>query len=592
MIPWIFASLVLGAIVTGLLFWRVISPGPTVPAAISRFVITPSPTAPLTNRSGYDVVISPDGTRIVYLGELEGRRMLYVRKLAELEAQEIPGTENAGDPFFSPDGKWVGFESGRQGKLMKILLGGGLPVAISNDVDTRGAAWGPDNNIILAKRDGLWRVPDGGGKPAEKITRDNQVCSAPRILPGGRAVIFSLNEAESTGVDEQIGVFFLETGELKILLQGTRPHYAPSGHLIFAREGALMGTRFDLERLEVTGDAVPIIEDMRWSPGAAVDFDLSENGTLVYVPGGEGAGIKRKLVWVDRQGKEEVLAVEPHDYGWLRFSPDGTRLAVGVMHPQNQDIYIYDLRREILSRLTFHPASDRYPLWTRDGLRVVFASRRDGAIFNLYWKAADGTGQVERLTTFPYLQIPRSLSPDGTKMLITERNPGSNLDISVLSLKDEQTSSPLIQTPFVESHPSVSPDGRWIAYFSDESGQDEVYVRPFPNVDQGKWQVSSDGGTEPLWIPDGRGLFYRDGQKMMKVFIEAKPTFTHGKPEVLFELDGRYLIRAPGQNHDISPDGLRFLMITEGEQTKTAPAAINVVLNWFEELKQLLPTGK
>ncbi len=315
-----------------------------------------------------------------------------------------------------------------------------------------------------------------------------------------------------------------------------------------------------------------------------VDYAISSNGTLAYVPAGVQA--ERSLFWVDREGHEEPLAAEAGLYVRPRLSPDGSRVAITVGVGANQDVWIYELAGDTLTRLTFDPANDFQSLWTPDGQRVVFTSTRDGEQPNLFWKAADGTGQVERLTTSPNRQVPQSWSPDGKSLVFLEVPIGTT-DLYVLSVEGERTTEPLLQTQANVSRPAISPDGRWMAYRSEETGRFEVYVGPFPNVEDGKWQISRDGGESPVWGPNGRELFYRslNGQSMMAVRVETEPTFAAGSPEVLFT--GSYYFGA-GRNYDLSPDGQRFLMIKEEE---VGGAQINVVLNWFEELKRLVPTN-
>ncbi len=344
-----------------------------------------------------------------------------------------------------------------------------------------------------------------------------------------------------------------------------------------------MAAPFDLARLEVTSDPVPILERVRSVSGSrAVDYSFSNDGTFVYVPSTSTGGLDRILVWVDREGQEEPLAAEPQGYETPRISPDGTRLAITIDESGGGDVWIYDLEREILTRLTFDPAEDHYPVWTPDGQRIVFDSSRVGGGHNLFWKAADGTGQVERLTTSPNNQTAHSFSPDGKRLVFRETATG---ELQVLSMEGERTSQPLFQSQFNENRGTISLDGHWIAYESDESGRTEIYVRPFPNVEEGKWQISRDGGTEPVWAPRGQELFYRNGEAMMVVGIKTEPTFTAGSPVVLFT--GRFTIGGGIVNYDISPDGQRFLMIKEAEGST---GQINVVLNWFEELKRLVPT--
>jgi serine/threonine-protein kinase len=378
----------------------------------------------------------------------------------------------------------------------------------------------------------------------------------------------------------------LETGERKVVLENARQaRYLPTGHLVYeqSRTGNLMAVPFDLAALEVTGDSVPVVQGVRQISGGSVDYAISDNGTLIYVP--STGGLDRTLVWVDREGQEEPLAAEPQGYEYPRISPDGSRLAVSVSESEAEDVWIYDLEREILTRLTFDPATDHNPLWTPDGQRIVFDSGRDGAVHNLYWKAADGTGQVERLTTSPNYTGVYSFSPDGKSLVHREAGTTSQWNLHVLSMEGEFSSQPLLDSEFAEQSAAISPSGRFIAYQSNESGQSEIYVRPFPDVDDGKWQISSDGGTGPVWAHRGQELFYRNGEAMMVVGIKTEPTFTAGSPVVLFT--GRYTtFTGPILNYDISPDGQRLLMIKQEE----GPGQINVVLNWFSELKRLVPT--
>ena len=307
---------------------------------------------------------------------------------------------------------------------------------------------------------------------------------------------------------------------------------------------------------------------------------------LAYHP---GQGLReRQLVWVDREGHEEELAADLRPYRWPRISPDGARVAITIRDSGNEDVWIYDLTRNTPTRLTFDPAAGG-GLWTPDGRRVVFRSPRHGGEPNLYWKAADGTGQVERLTRSPNHQFPGSFSPDGKRLAFVEINPKTSYDLHVLSMEGERSSKPLLQTQFNEGQAAISPDGRWMAYTSEETGRREVYVRPFPKVEEGRWQISREGGNAPVWGPRGRELFYRSGDAMMVVRVETEPTFMFGTPEVLFT--GSYYTGA-GRSYDISPDGQRFLMMKEVEQTDETRTELIIVQNWFKELQRPVPPGK
>ena len=347
---------------------------------------------------------------------------------------------------------------------------------------------------------------------------------------------------------------------------------------------------FDAASLEITGNPVPLIEGVVVRNSGAADFSISDNGRLVYALGA-GGGTQRSLVWVDREGREEAIGAETRNYRALRLAPDGQRAAVVVLDGDgNQDVLIYDLVRDIPTRFTFDAASDSFPVWSPDGERVVFASTRGGNM-NLFWKAADGTGEAERLTTADTSQYSSSWSPDGQSLVIAEVFP-TGFDITVLAMDDERASETLIETEFQETFPEISPDGRWMAYESTESGEQEIYVRPFPNVDTGRWQVSQAGGRQPMWAPDGRELFYRrpNDHAMMVAPIETEPTFRPGNADVLFEATNFPVVVGP-RRFDIAPDGQRFLMIKEGGTTSedAAPLQIDVVLNWFQELTERVP---
>ncbi len=341
-----------------------------------------------------------------------------------------------------------------------------------------------------------------------------------------------------------------------------------------------MAVLFDLDSLEVTGGAVPILEGVRHAPlQGDVDYSFSANGSLVYVVGG---GSESTVVWVDREGNSEPLLDTPSTYWTPRLSPDGQRLAV-VDVDEGQEVWIYDLKRGVLSRLTFDPGAELEPLWTPDGQRIVFRSNRSGA-FNLYWKPADGSGEAEQLTSSEYLQKPFSWTPDGMVLAFSEQNPQTNSDIWVLRLEGDRTPEPFLRTPFSEAAPSFSPDGRWIAYTSDESGRPEIYVRPFPGSG-GKWQISTGGGIAPQWAANGRELFYLNGDQMMVVPVTTENSFQPGTPRPLFT---HVHPGGPPPNYAVAHDAQRFVMLQPTEPEMEPQ--INIVLNWFEELKRLVPT--
>jgi serine/threonine-protein kinase len=581
-------TLVSGAAIAGVAVWNLKPTPPSPPQAVTRTVINLPPGRVLAGfESGPAVAISPDGTRLVYAASQGGIQRLYLRAMDSLlEAQSVPDTEGASSPFFSPDSQWLGFLSG--GTLKKVSVGGGAAATISHAA-SGGASWGSQGMIAFPPGNAtlLQQVPDAGGapQPLTRFEKGNNSHRWPEFLPGGKAVLFAVGRNVADWANAQVAVQTVGTGERRDLIQGgTQPRYVPSGHLVYAQGGSLMAVPFDPERLQLKGASVPVVEGVVQSiSSGAAQYSISTTGSLVYVPGGV-KGAERKLVWVDRNGAEQPLAAPAHAYESPRFSPDGRRIAVVT----DGQIWLYDLSRETFTRFTFEGNANSRPVWTPDGKRIAFFSTKDGPL-NLFWQLADGSGGLEKLATSDFIHVPDSFSPDGQLLAFHEANPTSGEDILVLRLSDRKV-QPFLRTPFNEADPRFSPDGRWIAYMSDESGRSEIYVQPYPGPG-GKWQISTDGGTEPVWNRNGRELFYRNENKMMAVEITTQPNFALGNPRVVFE--GPYVLATvPISNYDISPDGRRFLMVKPTEQALAAPTQINVVLNWFEELKQKVPNGK
>ena len=590
--------------VTGLAVWSLTRPTDVAPAPVGRFsLMSPGSEAVRVSDTQQDVAVSPDGTTVVYVvgqGTIETAAMM-VRSLDRLTGQPLDATRAAFDlnPFMSPDNAWVGFYDFTARALRKVSIQGGPAITIAElDSNLRGASWAADDTVIFGSEapSGLWRAPAGGGEPEVITTVDSAGGEFnhgwPDVLPGSRAVLFTIltNDSDTT----QIAVVDLATGEHRVLVPaGQAPRYAATGHLVYATAGTLRAVGFDLDTLEVISNPVPVVDGVVTKSTGAANFDLSENGSLVYVPGGATAGsnVRRTLVWVDRHGNEQPLAAEPRAYQYVRISPDGTRIALDARNEEN-DIWLWDDARQALTRLTFAEEGDEYPVWTSDGQRVAFSSTRAGSE-NLFWKAADGTGTVERLTEVPYAQVPHAFTPDDSHLVFRQDGSDTIRDLAVLSMDDERSSELLLATEFAEFNAELSPDGRWLAYQSNASGQVEVYVQPFPHVDQGRWQVSTTGGFQPLWGPDGRELFYRvQGGGVSVVTVETESGFSFGASEVVFE--GNYTFVSPiaGRTFDIAPDGQRFLMLKEAVETDVIAAERHVVVvqNWTEELKRLVPT--
>jgi eukaryotic-like serine/threonine-protein kinase len=586
-------ALLLGAAIASLATWN-LKPSPSS-QAVSRFTITLPPDQQLAGLDGGPAVaISSDGAHFAYVARQGSTQQLYLRAMDSLEARPIPGTEGAVNPFFSPDGQWLGFFAG--GKLKKVSLNGGAAVPLTSVSTPGGASWSSLGMIALqasiGASVGLQQVSEEGGtpRPLTSVGRRGEPNQGwPEFLPGGKALLFARSPIYAAWNTAQIAVQPAGTGEPRNLVAGSEPRYAATGHLLFARVGTLMAAPFDSRSLELTGGAVPALEGVMQSnfTGAA-QYSVSSTGTLVYISGGFAASESR-LVWVSRNGEEQLLPAAPHNYQFPRVSPDGGRVAVAIAE-QEQQVWVYDLSRDTLTRLTFDGVTNNTPAWSPDGKRIAFNSDRATGPLNLFWRAADGSGDVERLATSDYLNSPGSFSPDGQLLAFQDNNPETGRDIWVLRLSDRKA-QPFLRTPYEDTAPKFSPDGKWRAYSSNESGRREIYVQPYPGPGGGKWQISTDGGQEPVWNPKGRELFYRSGSKIMTVEVDTKSGFSVGKPRMLFE--GPYLpTSASFPYYDVSPDGQRFLMLKPIEQAQAAPTQINVVLNWFEELKQKVPTGK
>jgi len=537
------------------------------------------------------VTFSPSGNAIVFLGMGDGQRQLYLRELDSQQARPIAGTEGAFcTPFFSPDGQWIGFLA--DGKLKKASLNGSAVVALADMPGISGASWEIEEAIILSPGPGtrgLQRVPAAGGAPVQVTTLDTasgeRAHQWPQVLPGGNTVLFSASVSENLE-ENRIVAQDLRTGERRILVQGgTFPHYVPTGHVVYVQKGILMAVEFDPQTMEVRGSPLQVRENVMESGQGAAQYGVSHLGSFVYVPGGDLPD-QRQLVLVDRTGKEQSLDAPMNAYAHVRLSPDSSRAAVEV-DGGARTTWIYDVARKTRTRFFYEEGT--WPLWTPDSRQIVFYSRRAGTR-GLFWKPAGGSGAEEQLVvTQADFAVPVSFSPDGRFLAFVESRPSTGYDIGVLPLEGARTPQPFLQTRFNESTPMVSPDGRWLAYTSNESGRNEIYVQPFPTPGE-KAQISRNGGADPVWAANGRELFFRGGDRMQAVPVQTNAGFVAGNPVELFD-ERAYgkLLRGPVPmgSYDVTADGLHFLMI---KALAPAPTQINVVVNWFQELERLVPT--
>ena len=581
------AALVVGGLVVGLAAWGLRAA--TEPLSVNRFAYVVPNDQLFRNLNRPVMALSPDGRSFVY-NTTDG---LYLRTMGELEARLIPGTEETlVHPIFSPDGQSVAYVT--VDGLKRIALSGGASIVIAEGIQLpNGANWAWDDTIFFGQADGIYRVPATGDTPALVIPAEaGETFDGARLLPDGDTVLFTVTTTADWD-DAQIVVASLASGERTVVLEGgSDARYLPTGHLVYALGNNLLGIGFDLDTLSVTGGAVPLAQGVRRANASAgANYGISTDGTLVYMGGG-GIGQSR-LVWVYREAREEAINIPPQTYTAVRLSPDGTRAAVATNDDQ-RDIWIVDLATGGLTRLTFDPSADTSPVWTPDGQRVAFSSARAGAV-NLFWRASNGTGAVERLTESPNTQGALSFSPDGMRLVFDELSQETSRDLHMLLLNEERQSIPLVVAASNIDTAEVSPDGRWIAYESLESGQDEIFVRPFPDVESGRWQVSADGGQTPLWSADGTELFYSLGRTLMEVQVQADETFAYSAPQTVFS--ATYPLRIaggrPDRAFDVSPDGERFLMIkpdTDGTDVGSQTDIV-VVENWFTELERLIPTN-
>ena len=605
-IPWGFAALavVTMAVLAVMRPWR--AHEAPVPMTLNAEL---GADASLNTLVGASAVLSPDGQTLAFVasGSDDSGTKLYLRRLDHLIATLLAGTDDAAGPFFSPDGQWVAFFAG--GKLKKISVTGGASVTLADAPTARGGSWGDDNVIVFQPGSNpgssLVSVPAGGGttSPLSKSVPGEIMHRWPQVLPGGRGVLFTASSPSSFDTAD-IVVQPLPDGEPKVVHRGGyHARYVPSGHLVYLHKGTLFAALFDIERMEVTGQAVPVVEGVATNPNTgSTQIAISQGGTAVYLPGGSETN-EVPVSWLDRAGNTAVLRSAPANWSSPGFSPDGERLAMDVFDGSQADVWTYDIPRETMTKLTFDAADDVRPVWSPDGRRIAFASRRGTkAPFSVYWQRADGTGDVQLLVKGTNDLFPGSFHPSGKFLAYFELDAKTAGNLMILPIDGDEatgfkpgTPIEFLKTDLMENSPTFSPDGRWIAYISLESGRPEIYVRPFPGPG-GKWQISNGPADDPLWSRTRNELFYTVGsgdlQMMVAPYRTEGDSFRAEKPRLLSEtrISGRP--RPPSRDVDVHPDGQRFAVAPRAQNVTAAKQdKVVFVFNFFEQLKRLTGTN-
>lgn len=573
------------------------------PPQSARLIADIGADASLRTSSGTATILSPDGSQLAFVAAVSGQKpQIYVRALDQLQATALSGTENANDPFFSTDGQWLGFFA--DGKLKKILVRGGATITLCDAHDSRGGSWGEDGTIVFTPYVGapLTKISSAGGTPQSLTSLDAQAGELthrwPQVLPGGSAVLFTSSTEVGNYENADIVVYSMASGQRKTVQRGGfHARYVFSGHVVYMHEGTLFAVPFDLKRLEVTGPPAPILDGIVTNPATGgAQFSLSDTGNLVYVAGGS-VFQNFSIYWMDREGKFTPLRERIGSYLFPTFSPEGKRLAVQIRDGGGNDIWVYQWEGDLLTRITFGSQSNS-PIWTRDGQRITYSSEK-GGVYGLYWTRADGAGDALRLTARGKHKRANSWSPDDKTLAFMQLNPATSWDIMTLSVEGDPKSGwkvgeprPFLSGPFIEQDAAFSPDGRWLAYASNESGKLEVYVQPFPGPG-GRWQISAGGGSSPRWSRSSKELFYRAADQRIMVTTYATTGNSFGAGKAGLWSPSQFGSGGPSSFFDLHPDGKRLVVLKAPGGVENAPVnKVTFFFNFFEELRRKVPAGK
>jgi len=558
---------------------------------VRQFALAPPADGKLDLRS-VALLFSPDGTHIVSTNVVSGKSKLFDRPLIASSAHPIEGTEGASDPFFSPDGKWIAYFA--NGLLKKVPLAGGAAETVCEASNPRGGVWSDDGSIIFTPGtdNALFQVSANGGAPKPISTLDGSARERshrwPDALPGGKTVLFSIAYDVGNPLENaNVALLDLATAKYRILIKGAAfPRYIP-GYIVYARSNSLLAVPFDLQKLEVTGSPITVLETVMMFPSSAlVQFSFSRGGDLVYLAGrsDDNRDAAQPLVWWDRRGNEQSLTEVRQRFSSPRLSADGRTVFVEVADPEPA-IWSYDINRGTLTRI-IHGGLSYGPIPSPDGTRVAYEATRDGTAGA--WLARIDGSDEQRLTSSKRADVPTSWTPDSKKLAITSVAESGFMQVTVVSIEGDHPIEKLISGPFNAGGAQFSPDGRWVAYVSDESSRNEVYVRQYQEPGN-RVQISVTGGTQPVWSRSGRELFFRNGNELLAVNVTLGSTVTAGKPVVLFSkampesTSGR--IYKLSSDYDVSSDGQRFVIPKSNPESADSPRA-KVILNWFSEVKQ------
>ena len=588
-LPWaVAAALAIIAVATSLGWWRATRPMEQALRPLVRLDVDLGSDVSLNSPAGIDVILSPDGMRMVYVSQ----ERLFTRRLDQPNTIELAGTQGAYEPFFSPDGQWVAFFS--PGKLQKISVDGGSAITLCSANNARGGSWGEDGNIIAAinTSGALSRIPSAGGPPMPVTELQNGEVTHrwPQILPGGKAVLFTAGMRDTANIEVRS---LANHRTITLVTGGTYGRYLPSGHLVYVNRGTLFAVPFDVDRLEVHGTPAPVLDQVGYNTAqSSAQLDFSQTGTLIYRSGGGGGGLLT-VAWLDAAGKVQPLLAKPGNYGLPSLSPDGQRLALELTEGSGTDIWLYDWQRDTMGRLTFTgDALD--PVWSPDGRYIAFRALGAGMSVT----RSDGAGKPQSLTQSKNLQAPWSFIPDGKRLAFFEQGSGSEYDLWTVPLESDDAGlragkpEVFLQTPADERYPSFSPDGRWMAYSSNESGTFQIYVRAFPDKG-GKWQISNSNGTYPMWSRNGHELFFEtlDNHIMAAAYTVKGDSFVAYKPRVWSEKQLGGIVNT-AKNVDLAPDGKRIVALMPAETVEGQKAQNHVVFleNFFDEVRRRTAT--